>query len=206
MTSITCRGTKKAIAAAKAKILEISNQIGEEITVTMTIESKFHRTIIGAGGQGLKDLIARCDGPSDTRQQAGLIRFPRQGEPGDEVRLRGEPKLVKKLQADLEKTLVTLRDRIVLAVEVPAVQHRVLIGRGGQHLNDLQNRHGVQVQFPGSRSYDHVGDPENAEHLKDAEPANVVKITGPRKACEKAIEELKVRSLHSSDGSTCILT
>lgn len=118
---------------------------------------------------------------------------PRQGEPGDEVRLRGEPKLVAKLKAELEKTVTTLKDRVVLGVEVPVAQHRALIGRGGQHLNDLQNRTGAQIQFPGSRSYNQVGEPINAAELAEVDPANVVKVSGPRAACDKAVEELKVR-------------
>lgn len=113
----------------------------------------------------------------------------------DEVRLRGEPKLVAKLKAELEKAVATLRDRVVLAVEIPAGQHRALIGRGGQHLTELQDRTGVQVQFPGSRSYNQVGEPENAADLKDVDPANMVKISGSRASCEKAIQALKV--LHS---------
>ena len=72
------------------------------------------------------------------------LSSPRQGEPSDEVRLRGEPALVKKLQKELEKIAADLRDRVVLYVEVPHSQHRALIGRGGQHLNDLQSRTGVQ--------------------------------------------------------------
>jgi KH domain len=117
---------------------------------------------------------------------------PRQGEPSDEVRLRGEPKLVNKLKVELEKTIAVLRDRVVLAVEIPAGQHRGLIGRGGQHLNDFQSRTGVQVQFPGSRSYHQVGEAENADEFKDTDPANIVKVSGPRAACEAAINELKV--------------
>jgi polyribonucleotide nucleotidyltransferase len=191
VTHITVRGTKKAVAEAKTAILAISDQVGEEVTVSVTIESKFHRTLIGGGGQGLKDLVTRCGGPSDPKVQAGLIHFPRQGEPSDEVRLRGEPKLVEKLRVELEKIVATLRDRIVLAVEVPAAQHRALIGRGGQNLNDIQNRNGVQVQFPGSRSYQQVGEPENTAELSEVDPTNLVKISGPRAACEKAIEELK---------------
>lgn len=116
---------------------------------------------------------------------------PRQGEPSDEVRLRGEPKLVAKLKAELEKTVAELKDRVVLGVEVPAAQHRTLIGRGGQHLTDLQNKTGAQIQFPGSRSYNSVGEPENAEALANVDPANLVKVTGSRAACEKAVEELK---------------
>lgn len=75
VTHISCRGTKKAIAAAKTEILAISDQVGEELTVSVNVENRFHRTIIGAGGQGLRDLVTRCGGPADTRLQAGLIRL-----------------------------------------------------------------------------------------------------------------------------------
>ncbi|CCM01498.1 uncharacterized protein FIBRA_03552 [Fibroporia radiculosa] len=193
ITNVSVRGSKLAIAEAKAAILAIAEQIGEETTDSVEVESRFHRAIIGAGGQGLKELIVRCGGPSDSKAQAGLVRFPRQGEPSDEVRLRGEPKLVAKIKAELENTVAALRDRIVLAVEVPAAQHRALIGRGGQHLVELQNRTGVQVQFPGSRSYHQVGEPENAADLNGVDPANIVKVSGPRAGCEKAIDELKTQ-------------
>lgn len=75
VTNITVRGTKQAINAAKTAILEIADQVGEETSELLVIETKFHRTIIGAGGQGLKDLIIRCGGPSDSKQQAGLVRL-----------------------------------------------------------------------------------------------------------------------------------
>ncbi|KAF5320673.1 hypothetical protein D9619_001993 [Psilocybe cf. subviscida] len=190
-TSITVRGSKKAIAAAQAAILAISEQVTEETTATLTIENRFHRTIIGAGGQGLKDLISRCGGPSDTKLQAGLIRFPRQGETSEEVRIRGEPKLVQKIKDELESILVTLRDRVILGVEIPNAQHRVLIGRGGQHLNEVQDKFNVQIQFPGSRSYAQVGEPENAGDLEAVDAANLVKVSGPRAGCEQAIAQLK---------------
>ena len=112
------------------------------------------------------------------------------------MRLRGEPALVSKIKTELEKVAATLRDRIVLAVEIPAAQHRNLIGRGGQHLNELQTRTSVQVQFPGSRSYNQVGEAVNADEVQSADPADVVKVSGTRSACEAAIDELKVR--HSS--------
>lgn len=99
--------------------------------------------------------------------------------------------MVAKVKAELEKVAAGLRDRIVLGVEVPASQHRALIGRGGQHLNELQNRTGAQVQFPGSRSYHTVGEPANADELVDVDPANLVKVSGTRAAAESAVEELK---------------
>ncbi|KAH0588911.1 KH domain-containing protein [Termitomyces sp. J132] len=191
LTNITVRGTKKAINAAKAAILAIADQVAEETTVSVVVESKYHRTLIGAGGQGLKDLVLRCGGPSDSKLQAGLIRFPRQGEPSDEVKLRGEPKLVNKLKVELEKLVATLRDRVVIGVDIPAPHHRALIGRGGQHLNELQSKRDVQIQFPGSRSYHQVSEPENIADLAESDAANIVKVSGSRAAVEATIEELK---------------
>ncbi len=121
-----------------------------------------------------------------------VIHSPRPGEPSDDAVLRGEAKLVQKLKAEVEKVAAELRDRVVLGVDIPAIQHRAMIGRGGQHLNELQERTHTQVQFPGSRSYNQVGDPEKAEELKDADPANIIKVSGPRAACLNAIESLKV--------------
>lgn len=75
ITNISVRGTKGAIAEARAAILEIAEQVAEETTDSIVIENRFHRTLIGAGGQGLKELIAKVGGPTDPKVQAGLIRL-----------------------------------------------------------------------------------------------------------------------------------
>jgi len=74
-TTITLKGTKKAIAAAKEAILAISSEVSDELTEVVRIEHKYHRNIIGAGGQNLRDLIAQAGGPSDVRHQAGLVHL-----------------------------------------------------------------------------------------------------------------------------------
>jgi KH domain len=99
---------------------------------------------------------------------------------------------VTKLKAELEKTVAALRDRIILAVEIPVAHHGALIGRGGQNLNDMQNKYNVQIQIPGSRSYNQVGEPENLSDFAGVDTSNLVKVSGPRVACEKVITELKV--------------
>lgn len=73
--TIIVRGTKQAIREAQDLILGIANSVPEETTLDMVIENKFHRSLIGAGGQGLKDLIVRCGGPTDPKLQAGLVRL-----------------------------------------------------------------------------------------------------------------------------------
>ncbi|GJJ06343.1 hypothetical protein Clacol_000534 [Clathrus columnatus] len=189
--TITAKGTKKAISAAKAAILSIVENITAETVVNLTIENKYHRSLIGAGGQELKDLIIRCGGPADGKAQATLVHFPRQSEPSDEVRLRGEPTLVQKVKTELEKAVEILRDRVISGVIVPSAQHKIMIGRGGQHLNELQDRHKTQIQFPGSRSYQQIGDPQNAAELEGADPADIVKVLGPKIAVEKTIDDIK---------------
>ncbi|KAG8835486.1 hypothetical protein FRC18_000438 [Serendipita sp. 400] len=186
-TAVTIKGTKKAVAAAKSAVMAIAAAVDDESTVVLHIEPKFHRTIIGGGGVGLRNLLARVGAPSDPKEQVGLVRFPQNG---DEVTLRGERGLVKKIQVELERVVAGLRERVVLGVSIPASQHRMLIGHGGQPLMELEKRTGAEVQFPGSRSYNQVAPAENASELQDADPKDVVKVVGPRSACEKAIAEL----------------
>jgi polyribonucleotide nucleotidyltransferase len=73
--TVTVRGNKQGIKEAQAIILEIASTVPEETIVDIVVENKFHRSLIGAGGQGLKDLIVRCGGPTDPKLQAGLVRL-----------------------------------------------------------------------------------------------------------------------------------
>lgn len=133
----------------------------------------------------------------------GLIS-PRQGEePNDEVRLRGDPKVVNKLKAEIEKVVGQLRDRVVLAVDIPAPQHRALIGRGGANLTEFQTQYGVQVQYPGSHSYHQAGKPVNVAELEGVPAENLVKVAGPKEAVDKAIEALKVRPSFTDSEGKC---
>ncbi|KAG8907944.1 hypothetical protein FRB99_001452 [Tulasnella sp. 403] len=189
-TTITVKGTVQETKEAKAAIMAIAAEVGEEATETLFIESKYHRDFIGKGGETLRNLIINAGGPTDSKAQAGLVHFPRYGESPDEVRLRGDKAVVAKLKKEMEKMAATYRDRVILGVVVPAAQHRSLIGRGGQNLNDLQMKTGTQIWFPGSRAYAGVGDLENWEELEEALQEDIVKVCGPREACEAAIAEL----------------
>jgi predicted PilT family ATPase len=208
--TITLRGTKKACAAAKVAILAIADSVEDEVLVTIKVEPKFHRTIIGGGGVGLKNLLARVGGPTDPREQAGLVRlyvcqsklsYPRNDindlsspqPPNDEVIIRGEKNLVKKVAVELERVVTNLRERVVLGVIIPNQHHKSLIGHGGQPLTELEKKTGAEVQFPGSRSYHQVTTPSNLEELGDVEEKDIVKVAGSKSACEKAIVELQVR-------------
>ncbi|ORY33442.1 putative SCP160 protein [Naematelia encephala] len=194
-TSVTVRGDKKAIAAAKAKVLEVVDQAGDEIQVSVTVDPKYHRTLIGQGGGKLRELIASCGGPSEGFKQAGLVTFPKSGDSQpDQVRLRGDSKIVKALQAELEKQVAVLQSTITIGVVVPHSQHASKIGRGGSALQDLQKKTGTVIHFPGSRQYGSVGDIENKEELGQVDEKDIVKVIGSKEASAQAAELLQVSS------------
>ena len=58
----------------------------------------------------------------------------------DQVRLRGDSKLVNAIKAEIEKQVKVLKETIVMGVLVPASQHATKIGRGGSALQDLQRK------------------------------------------------------------------
>lgn len=143
-TQVTVRGDKKAIAAAKAAVLAVAESIGDEITINVTVDPKYHRTLIGQGGGKLRELVAACGGPTEGYKQNGLINFPKQGDEAvDQVRLRGDKTLVNKIKAELEKQVKVLQDTKTIGVVVPANQHASKIGRGGSALQDLQRKTGT---------------------------------------------------------------
>ena len=109
------------------------------------------------------------------------------------------------MKAELEKATADLRDRVVYGVQVPAAAHSALIGRGGRNLINFQNKHNVQVQYPGSNSYRFTAEPENTEELGDVAPEELVKVMGPKAAVEQAIEQLKVRISTKSGGNLLTL-
>ncbi|KAL1412774.1 hypothetical protein Q8F55_000522 [Vanrija albida] len=194
-TTITVRGDKKAITAAKAAILAVVEELGDEITVNLTIDRKYHRTLIGQGGQKLRDLIAASGGPAEGHKQAGLVTFPRQGDANtDTVVLRGDAKVVKKIQAELEKQVDVLKKTVTVGVSVPAAQHASKIGRGGSALQDLQRRTNTAVHFPGSRQYNQIGEVDNQDELEGVDAGDIVKVVGTKEAVAQAAELLQVAS------------
>ena len=54
-TSVTVKGDKKGITAAKAAILAVVEQIKDEVTVTMTVDPKYVRT-----SRWSRDIVADC--------------------------------------------------------------------------------------------------------------------------------------------------
>ena len=112
-------------------------------------------------------------------------------EQTDQVRLRGDSKVVSNIKTELEKQVAVLKQTIIVGVTVPAAQHASKIGRGGAALQDLQRKTGAVVHFPGSRQYSTIGEIENSSELEGVDPKDVVKVIGTKEVCAAATEILQ---------------
>jgi hypothetical protein len=90
-----------------------------------------------------------------------------------------------------KSTTSTVLSMVTLGIPIPTQYHAQLIGRGGARCREIQLEAGAIVSFPGSQNYRSIASPTN-EEVDNAHPSTVVKVTGMRASCEKAIEILKV--------------
>lgn len=213
--TVTIKGTKQAVASARKAINAIVAEIQDEATYELAIERPYHVNIIGRGGQNIRDLIAKCGGPTDAKAAGQLVRFPRAGEGDDTVTVRGPSAIALKIKEALEQEVANLRDRVVYGVVVPQpgtladcrrvdergaklmtfatiTAHARLIGRGGAGINELQRKHNVKVVMPGRAESKSSGEVVNKEELGDTSESELVKVLGSRSACEAAAAEISV--------------
>jgi rRNA processing protein Krr1/Pno1 len=85
---IRIEGDPQGVAAAKKMILEMASKLANESTVTIEIEQKWHKMVIGANGEHMKELRDRFPGVH--------VAFPEPGRRSNHVTLRGPTKDVDK--------------------------------------------------------------------------------------------------------------
>ncbi|PWN28993.1 hypothetical protein BDZ90DRAFT_230996 [Jaminaea rosea] len=192
-TTIRLRGTNKAIAAAKAAITAIDAEVKGEETFAIHIPSKYHGQLIGPGGQGIRDLIARATGSQDTasgRSATQLVQFPRRGEQNaDVVTVRGPSGIARKIKAELESSAKVFTERVCHGFVAPPEQQRLLIGRGGSRRAELESQFGVRLVFPGRAEHGQE-EVENSAEIGEAPQEHIVKVLGKVEDVEALKKEL----------------
>ncbi|CAG8506684.1 4087_t:CDS:10 [Diversispora eburnea] len=193
VVSVVIQGTKDDINNAKNKILNIVSEFEKQTTITMNIDPQYHKYLIGPGGSRIREIVAKAGGPDEKSGQAGIVKFPRQGFNSDEVILKGDKDLVGKVKAEIERLVEEQSNLQVDVIRIPRSQHHIIIGRAGFQLREIQNRFNVEIQFPGSRSYNdfHPTTTNVGEEIENIEEA--VKIAGKAddiKAAKNEIHEI----------------
>lgn len=189
--TITLRGTKTAIKDARKAIETIANEVQDELRLELDIPREYHMTLIGSGGSNIRDLVARCGGPTDARASGNTVRFPRQGDERQTVIVTAPSAVATKVKEALEAEVAALASRVTWGVVVPNANHAAVIGKGAQSLRDLQRKHGVKIIMPGWDEYATSAAPENADELADAEERDIIKVLGPKEAALAAATDLQ---------------
>ncbi|GAO47518.1 hypothetical protein G7K_1723-t1 [Saitoella complicata NRRL Y-17804] len=175
--AIVIRGTKAGVTTAKKAIQEIAEEIEHQVEETIQIPSKYHRTLIGSGGNNLRDIVVKAGGPDDRVALARMVRFPRAGSTDDNINVKGDRALVDKVIAEFQKIVKDLEERVTIEVDIAAEKHRVVIGRAGAARRDLETRFNVSIDVPRQK--------------KDGTPGSGgIKVTGKQEDVEKAQEEI----------------
>ncbi|CCU99760.1 unnamed protein product [Malassezia sympodialis ATCC 42132] len=182
------RGSRAAIEAARAAILDLVAAVEREAELQLDIPSRFHAQLIGQGGQHLRDLIVRAGGPSEPRAQAQMVRFAR--DRSDAVTVRAEQGVAQRIAELLQSEARALAERVVHGAVVPPRLHGQLVARGGRRNSPWQQEHGVQIVLPNWREYAELEAPANATDLVDADPAHIVKVLGGRESVPQVLQAI----------------
>jgi rRNA processing protein Krr1/Pno1 len=151
IVEIKIRGTKADVAHAKAVLSKIAKTAEDTSVKTIVVDKKFHRALIGPGGNTLRDIVVKAGGPDDRQAQARLVRFPNQDSESNEITVQGSSGIVDKIIASIERIVAEKENQVTEILPVAPEKHRKLIGREGATRRDLEAKFKVTIDIPRQR-------------------------------------------------------
>ncbi|KAL2861325.1 hypothetical protein BJX68DRAFT_2057 [Aspergillus pseudodeflectus] len=144
---IKIKGTKKQVEEARKVLLKRSSEFDATVTKSIEVDKKYHKSLIGGGGANIRKIVAEAGGPTDS-SASRLVKFPRPESNETTIRLEGDGEVVDKIIASIEQFVKEREDQVVVNVEIPAVQHRLLIGRGGDIRRGIESQFNITLDIP----------------------------------------------------------
>lgn len=141
-------------------------------TVDLKCPAMHHRTIIGKGGDRIKEFRVKYP---DVQ-----IDFPRRnkngdlptGEAGEKISVRGYKEKADACAADLQKIITQLESQVEVSVEIDPLVHGKIIGARGAGIKGLQSQYNVRINFPRDKT------------------SSLITIQGEEGPCNECREEL----------------
>ncbi|KAF9926224.1 hypothetical protein FBU30_004151 [Linnemannia zychae] len=191
---LVINGSKAGLKQAQKAIQEIIEAQKSQVEELIEINNKHHKILIGQGGSTLREIIAKAGGPSEMSAQAGLVKFQSNN---NAVLLKGDKTVVEKIKAEMLAMVAEQDSWTTISIQIPASQHRQVIGPQFSHIKEIENRHHVRIQFPNKNK-------KEGETTDNKEANERVTIKGLRENCEKAKADLEARIKSSSSRSFSI--
>ncbi|KAF3137290.1 hypothetical protein TWF703_005213 [Orbilia oligospora] len=208
LVEVRIKGTKDQIAKAKAAILASTKEVENQVVKMLSVDKKFHRALIGPGGQILHNIVVKCGGPSDKSAQARMVRFPHHDVTDSNIKVEGTVDVVDKIIKEFEAIIAAEKDKITIVVEIPADKHRKLIGREGSVRKEIERTFSVTLDIPRQRQdggeaptgVKLSGSAENVEQAKE----HILNLTKDQDATNVSVPKHLHHSL--SDGGSLART
>ncbi|KAG0376672.1 hypothetical protein BGX24_007391 [Mortierella sp. AD032] len=183
---LVINGSKAGLKQAQKAIQEIVEAQKSQVEELVEINNKHHKILIGQGGSTLREIIAKAGGPSEMSLQAGLVKFQSNN---NAVLLKGDKTIVEKIKAEMLAMVAEQDSWTTISVQIPASQHRQVIGPQFSHVKEIENRHNVRIQFPNNKNK------KEGEAASEGNAASNERVTikGLRENCEKAKVDLEAR-------------
>ncbi|XP_055863477.1 vigilin-like [Biomphalaria glabrata] len=172
---IRIEGDPQGVKIAKEQLLEMANRMENEKTRDIIIEHRFHRQIIGAKGESIREI-------RDKFNQV-QITFPDQGKKSDVVTLRGPKNDVDKAFKHLQTLVKDLVENNYQAqVHIFKDFHKNIIGKGGNTIKKIREETDTKIDLPSEIS-----------------ESDVITITGKKANVEKA--QAKIEAIQKEMGN-----
>ncbi|KAF8246719.1 hypothetical protein K440DRAFT_650721 [Wilcoxina mikolae CBS 423.85] len=148
---IRIRGKKQDVAHAQMVLSRIAKNAENTTARTINVDKKYHRSLIGPGGNALRDIVVKAGGPDDRAALARLVRFPNQGSDSNEIFVQGSTAIVDKIIESIERIVADKENQVTEVISVPPEKHRKLIGREGSIRRELEGKFNVMLEIPRQR-------------------------------------------------------
>ncbi|OLY81470.1 Vigilin 1 [Smittium mucronatum] len=178
-TVLTIKGTKSGSQNAKKEIDTLVENLADQTSKVINIDSNLHRSLIGTGGRFVRRLEERygvsirfpasAESKSSTQNEAAESentvsdKNPSNNLNPDEIMVRGGSKGVENAIQELMDLAKYEKDNNYSeTIEVPSKHLRYLVGRQGSRITEIRNENNARIDIDRN-------DPEN--------PTKLVKIT-----------------------------
>ena len=182
------RGPGRDVDDLEAKIIAFLKQAEQDeqergYITTLEFPSKFNGYLVGKNGANINDLRDRFDVDLKINN--------------DKVQIKGPQSKGEECKRHLISQLKKWEDETTFNLKVDSQYHGDIIGRSGENVKRLEERHDVRIQFP--RSTKVSDDSSVAETSSEAggsrnnranPPPNEIVIRGPKQGAEKAKSEI----------------
>eukprot|EP00096_Caligus_rogercresseyi_P014501 TRINITY_DN700_c0_g1_i6.p1 TRINITY_DN700_c0_g1~~TRINITY_DN700_c0_g1_i6.p1 ORF type:complete len:1348 (+),score=556.54 TRINITY_DN700_c0_g1_i6:85-4128(+) len=163
---IRIEGLTEGVKRSESELRVLVKRMANEKELELSIESRFHRSLIGPKGERIQKI--RCDYPEVQ------ITFPEVGKASEAVRLRGPSGDVDKVTKLLEEAHAELKETSY-QIKVPLYKdfHKYIIGKGGATIKKIRSETETRVDIPNA-----------------GESSDVITITGRKAHVERAVQKL----------------